>query len=187
MSDNNQNDSRTTQELSNEWTLHAAHSDISLGVEVIEGEVEAYMGDTDADGKKRAVRLAVGIPVSLISPVVLRSVGESAKVRIEEYDAATNEKTLHNSPASGARENVADHKSYGNVDVWRLLCKASSKKEGWMKSTKVMEVEHDDPGARGCLVQVTTQQRNPDGSYAVSEAVAFIPGATHADFDFPTD
>jgi hypothetical protein len=29
----------------------------------------------------------------------------------------------------------------------------------------------------GCLVQVTTKQRNPDGSYAVAEAVAFVPGA----------
>jgi hypothetical protein len=32
---------------------------------------------------------------------------------------------------------------------------------------------------------VTTQQRNPDGSYAVAEAVTFVPGAevidVHAD------
>lgn len=38
-----------------------------------------------------------------------------------------------------------------------------------MKSTKAMEV----PG--GFLVQVTTQQRNPDGSYAVAEALSFVP------------
>ena len=29
----------------------------------------------------------------------------------------------------------------------------------------------------GCLVQVTTQQRNPDGSYALAEAITFVPGA----------
>ena len=44
-------------------------------------------------------------------------------------------------------------------------------KEGWMKSTKVMEILHV-----GCVVQITTQQRNPDGSYAVAEAVTFVPG-----------
>jgi hypothetical protein len=81
-----------------------------------------------------------------------------------------NEKTLHNSDISGARQNVRDIQVVGNGDMFRLLCKASSQNEGWMKSAKAMEV----PG--GCVVQVTTQQRNPDGSYAVAEAVAFVPG-----------
>ncbi len=80
------------------------------------------------------------------------------------------EKTLHNSDVSGARQNVPDIMVVGNGDMFRLLCKASSQEEGWMKSTKAMEV----PG--GCVVQVTTQQRNPDGSYAVAEAVTFVPG-----------
>ena len=80
-------------------------------------------------------------------------------------------KTLHNSDISGARENVKDIKVVGNGDMFRLLCKASSENEGWMKSTKACAV----PG--GCIVQVTTQQRNPDGSYAVAEALTFVPGA----------
>ena len=83
----------------------------------------------------------------------------------------TIEKTLHNSDISGAKKNVPDIVVYGNGDLFKLLCKASSKKEGWMKSTKVMEIPHV-----GCLVQVTTQQRNPDGSYAVAEALQFVPG-----------
>lgn len=78
------------------------------------------------------------------------------------------EKTLHNSDVSGAKQNVPDIVVVGNGDMFRLLCKASSKAEGWMKSTKAMEV----PG--GCVVQVTTQQRNPDGSYAVAEALTFV-------------
>ena len=81
------------------------------------------------------------------------------------------EKTLHNSDISGAKKNVPDIVVYGNGDLFKLLCKASSKREGWMKSTKVMEIPHV-----GCLVQVTTQQRNPDGSYAVAEALQFVPG-----------
>ena len=78
-------------------------------------------------------------------------------------------KTLHNSDVSGARVNVKDIKVVGNGDLFQLLCKASSEAEGWMKSTKAMEI----PG--GCLVQVTTQQRNEDGTYAVAEALTFAP------------
>ena len=87
-----------------------------------------------------------------------------------EREAGRVEKTLHNSTVSGAHDNVSDLLVVGNGDMFRLLCKASSLSEGWMKSTKALEV------ASGCLVQVTTQQRNPDGSYAVAEALAFIPG-----------
>lgn len=85
------------------------------------------------------------------------------------------EKTLHNSDVSGARVNVPDIKVVGNGDTYRLLCKASSQAEGWMKSSKAMEV----PG--GCVVQVTTQQKNADGSYAVAEALTFVPGVKIAD------
>ncbi len=78
-------------------------------------------------------------------------------------------KTLHNSDISGARQNVPDIRVVGNGDMFQLLCRASSESEGWMKSTKAMEVEH------GCLVQVTTQQRNPDSSYALAEALTYVP------------
>jgi len=63
----------------------------------------------------------------------------------------------------------------GNGDAFQLLCKASSQAEGWMKSTKAM------PVAGGAIVQVTTQQRNPDGSYAVAEALTYVPGAKIVD------
>lgn len=68
---------------------------------------------------------------------------------------------------------MPDLKVVGNGDSFQLLCKASSQEEGWMKSTKAMQI--DEQG--GCLVQVTTQQRNPDGSYALAEALCFVPGA----------
>lgn len=79
-------------------------------------------------------------------------------------------KTLHNSDISGARKNIKDIKVVGDGDMFLLLCKASSEAEGWMKSTKAMET------SEGCVVQVTTQQRNPDGSYALAEALTFVPG-----------
>lgn len=78
-------------------------------------------------------------------------------------------KTLKNSEVSGAKKNVSDLKVVGNGDLFRLINKAYSEREGWMKSTKAMETPH------GCLVQVTTQQRNPDGSYALAEALSFVP------------
>ncbi len=82
-------------------------------------------------------------------------------------------KTLNNSTVSQAKDNVGDLEVVGNGDMFRLLCKASSKKERWMKSTKAMAI----PGA-GCVVQVTTQQGD-----RVAEAVTFVPGVTIEDDD----
>lgn len=84
-------------------------------------------------------------------------------------------KTLHNSDVSGARQNVPDIVVVGNGDMFQLLCKASSQNEGWMKSTKAMECPH------GCVVQVTTQQKNIDGTYSVAEALTFVPGVKISD------
>jgi hypothetical protein len=75
-------------------------------------------------------------------------------------------KTVGNTSAQDTKANVADVKIVGDGDMFQLLCKASSKCEGWMKSTKAMEI----PGV-GCVVQVTTQQ----GRH-VAEAVTFVPG-----------
>lgn len=85
-------------------------------------------------------------------------------------------KTLHNSDVSGAKQNVKDIRVVGNGDLFKLLAKASSEEEGWMKSTKAMQISNC-----GCLVQVTTQQRNPDGSYAVAEALTFVPNVVIVD------
>jgi len=79
------------------------------------------------------------------------------------------EKTLDISEEKAARKNISDIKIVGNTDLFQLLCKASSEEQGWMKSTKAMDT------GDGCVVQVTTQQRNPDGSYAIAEALTFVP------------
>lgn len=65
-----------------------------------------------------------------------------------------------------AKSKISDIKVVGNGDLFKILCKASSKEQGWMKSTKAMEIE-----GVGCVVQVTTQQGNN-----VAEALSFIPG-----------
>jgi len=79
------------------------------------------------------------------------------------------EKQMDITTVKGAKDNISDLKVYGDGDTFRLLCKASSNEEGWMKSTKVCNVFN------GCIVQVTTQQKNPDGSYSVAEALTFVP------------
>ncbi|HDR6822828.1 TPA: hypothetical protein QCV77_006491 [Bacillus thuringiensis] len=80
------------------------------------------------------------------------------------------EKDLNISEVRGAKKNISDLQVYGDGDTFALLCKASSQEQGWMKSTKVCNVEG------GCVMQVTTQQKNPDGSYAVAEALTYVPG-----------
>jgi hypothetical protein len=77
------------------------------------------------------------------------------------------EKTLDNTTANQAKDQVSDLKIWGDGDTFKLLCKASSKQEGWMKSTKAMEI----PGV-GCVVQVTTQQGN-----SIAEALTFVPNS----------
>lgn len=76
------------------------------------------------------------------------------------------DKTLNNTTANQAKDQVKDIKFWGEGDAWKLLGKASSINESWMKSSKAYEIE-----GVGCIVQVTTQQ----GSN-VAEAVTFVPG-----------
>lgn len=82
-------------------------------------------------------------------------------------------KNLHNTNVAEVKANTSDLKVYGNGDLWVLLCKASSEKEGWMKSTKAMEI----PGV-GCVIQVTTQVNNNGSTPTVAEAITFVPGVT---------
>lgn len=85
-------------------------------------------------------------------------------------------KSLHNTTANGAKKNVRDIQFWGDGDTFRLISKASSEAEGWMKSTKAM------PAGTSVVVQVTTQQRNPDGSYSLAEALTTVPDAIIAEF-----
>lgn len=75
------------------------------------------------------------------------------------------------SVADATQGKVSDIKVVGNGDTFRLLCKASSKEQGWMKSAKAAEIE-----GVGCIVQVTTQQ-----GANVAEALTFVPGVRIAD------
>ena len=81
------------------------------------------------------------------------------------------EKTLYNSDGNGTQKNVPDVNFFGDENTFQLIAKASSEEEGWMKSTKAMEIK-----GVGCVVQVTTQQQNENGSYSLAEALTFVLG-----------
>jgi len=74
-------------------------------------------------------------------------------------------KTLDNKNEAETKLKVSDVQIVGSTDLFQLLCKASSKAEGWMKSCKAMETK------TGCIVQVTTQHGEN-----VAEALVFVPG-----------
>jgi hypothetical protein len=87
-------------------------------------------------------------------------------------------RTLNVTSVSEAKTNIADFAFKGNPDTWRLICKAWSYVEGWMRSTKAMEI----PGT-GCLVNVSSvvdsdydDDGKPVGQQVVSESVTFVPG-----------
>lgn len=82
-----------------------------------------------------------------------------------------SDKTLDVTNIEDARKKISDIKVVGNGNLFKLLCKASSESQGWMKSSKAMQID-----GVGCVVQVTTQQKNIDGTYSVAEAVTFVPG-----------
>ena len=75
-------------------------------------------------------------------------------------------KTFGNTTADQAKDNVSDIKFWGDGDTFKLISKAWSDDEEWMKSTKAMEIE-----GLGCLVQVSTQNEE-----LVAEALTFVAG-----------
>ncbi len=75
-------------------------------------------------------------------------------------------KSINVTSVKDAKKKVSDIEVVGNGDTFQLLCKASSKKQGWMKSCKALEIPNV-----GCLVQVTTQQGDN-----VAEALTFVMG-----------
>ena len=108
---------------------------------------------------------------STVNVIPSRPATDISAVRYEGQLPKTNPaKSLHNTDSNGAKKNVKDIQFWGDGDTFKLISKASSENEGFMKSTKAMEIS-----GVGCVVQTTTQQRNPDGSYSLTDAVTFVP------------
>lgn len=76
-----------------------------------------------------------------------------------------NQKSLGATDTITAKSLIDDLVVWGDGDLFKLISKSSSKNQGWMKSTKAMQV------TGGCVVQVTTQQGGN-----IAEAVTYVPG-----------
>lgn len=72
---------------------------------------------------------------------------------------------LSNSTLEEAKETVDDLALFGRPEDIKLIAKAASESQGWMKCTKAIEI----PSA-GCIVQVSTEKGDN-----VAEAVTFVP------------
>gem|GEM_PF-6241196 len=70
-------------------------------------------------------------------------------------------KTLSNSTVNGAKKNVKDLVVYGDGDMFKLLCKASSESEGWMKSTKAMHIPGQAASSRSPRSSAIRTARTP--------------------------
>jgi hypothetical protein len=62
---------------------------------------------------------------------------------------------------AAAKAATADVRVTGNPDMWQLLAKAGSQSEGWMRSTKALQV------GPHVILQVSERQKNADGSYSI--------------------
>jgi len=105
-----------------------------------------------------------------VDPKAEKPKPEKSKTVSPKITDEVSTKTMGTTDQNDCKKAVPDVVMFGE-DLFKLMSKASSESEGWMKSTKAMEIP-----SKGCTVQVTTQQRNPDGSYSVAEALTFIPG-----------
>lgn len=88
------------------------------------------------------------------------------------------ERELGNTNMEELKVNVPDVQTIGNPGNWVTISKAWSKSQGFMKSTKAMSLAYGG----GTLVQTETLQRNPDGSFATSQSLVYIPLSASALF-----
>ena len=63
----------------------------------------------------------------------------------------------------------------GDACMYCILCKIANEAEGWVKTTLAYEIINI-----GCVVLVSTQQKNDDKTYALSETSVFVPGVSIA-------
>ena len=90
---------------------------------------------------------------------------------IKSADDVTRDKTLNCTDMEDACKKVSDIVTWGDPSMFKLICKASSAREGWMRSTKAMEVGFH------VIVQVSTYQRNASGEVAIAEALTTVESA----------
>ena len=92
---------------------------------------------------------------------------ETIGFRIDELPEEIH-KTLNVTSSEDLKQKVSDVEIFGNGDLFKLVAKASSKAQKWMKSTKCLNLP------TGALIQVSTQNCEN-----VAEALQFIPNVNY--------
>jgi len=139
------------------WGDQSGHSSYKWLLILTEemGEVaKAILEENEEEAKKEVIQMAA------VCCQILEIYNKRGETSMSEQ-----EKVLDVVSVEDAKKKVSDVQVVGNGDTFQLLCKASSKSQGWMKSAKAMEIE-----GVGCVVQVTTQQ-----GANVAEALTFVP------------
>lgn len=132
---------------------------------------DVYFSKSD-DGQPKKTEDTLPVESEIIKGV-LSQVNESLINDDKNIDVVKeiSEKPLDVVNIEDAKSKVSDLVVFGNGDAWELLCKASSKEQGWMKSTKVMEI-----GKKGIMMQVTTEFRVNGVVTSCAEAIQFLEG-----------
>lgn len=76
-------------------------------------------------------------------------------------------RNVGNKNTKETKTTTPDLEVFGNPDIFRLIAKASSETEGWMRSTKAMHIPHI-----GVVLHVSQLDNGQ-----ISDALEFIPGA----------
>lgn len=98
-------------------------------------------------------------------------VNDDNMLDIKSVDDVIRDRTLSCADMEDACEKVSDIITWGDPGMFKLICKTSSAKEGWMRSTKAMEAgDH-------VIVQVSTHQRNTSGEMVIAEALTTVENA----------
>lgn len=92
---------------------------------------------------------------------------ETIGFRVDELPEEIH-KTLNVTSSEDLKQKVSDVEIFGNGDLFKLVAKASSKSQRWMKSTKCLNLP------TGALIQVSTQNCEN-----VAEALQFIPNVNY--------
>lgn len=150
---------------------------ISLFITLTESVIGGAAFNTSGGVQVALVSFAMIFPLIIASgffallwfkPHVFYPPGEFANVDVEKYVGAFTQTRFTQTVKKTTDLSDDEVQVVGNPDQFKLLFKAVG--STWMKSTKAMEVD------QGCVLQVTTEHRNIDGSSTAAEAVVFVPG-----------
>lgn len=93
---------------------------------------------------------------SMPNKTTLSEFAEDILIKVKEMSGKDKEQQTYSAATRG--------------DIFVPISKLYSKDMGWIQATYAYEAP------TGCLIKTTTKQKNLDGSYSISEALAFVPG-----------